>query len=106
VINIDPAATISNGIPTYKIVLQFDQSDDRIKTGMTANIVIINDKHDNALVIPSSAVISKSGESFVLASHGGKTAEIKITKGIESSQGYTEILSGLNEGDKVATFGK
>lgn len=37
---IDPAETIVEGVPTYKVTLRLSDSDARIKSGMTANIAI------------------------------------------------------------------
>src|SRR5581483_10901237 len=57
VIKIDPAETIVDGVPTYKTTFQFDTPDDRIKSGMTANIDIQGDSHTDVLAVPERAVI-------------------------------------------------
>ena len=41
VIKIDPAATIIDGVPTYKVTLKFVDQDERIRSGMTANLDIL-----------------------------------------------------------------
>ncbi len=41
---VDSAPTIQNGVPAYKITLQFDQNDTAIGVGMNANITILSTK--------------------------------------------------------------
>lgn len=41
VIKIDPAATVIDGVPTYKVTFRFISMDQRIKSGMTANLNIL-----------------------------------------------------------------
>lgn len=107
VIAIDPAATIIEGVPTYTVRLQFTAEDERIKPGMTANVIIFADKRENVLAIPQRAIIEDSGEKSVriLRGEGRKQTveEISITTGLRGSDGSVEILSGLQEGDRVIT---
>lgn len=107
VIAIDPAATIIEGVPTYTVRLQFTAEDERIKPGMTANVTIFADKRENVLAVPQRAIIDEDGQKSVrvLRGEGRKqiAEEISVTTGLRGSDGNVEILSGLNEGDKVIT---
>lgn len=102
---IDPAETMENGVGTYKVTLLFDTSDSKIYSGMTANINISTRNATQALAVPSSAIITKGNDKFILVPSGKNFSEQKVTVGITSYDNYTEILSGLKEGDEVATFG-
>ncbi len=106
VISIDPAATASKGIPTYKIISEFAGDDARIKTGMSANVTIIDAKHPDTIAIPAGAVIEDNGQTFVMMKDANKIQKRQIKTGLSDSNGYVEVLSGLNEGDQVASFGK
>ncbi len=46
-VEIEPAETIIEGVATYKTTLQFNKEDERIKSGMTANIDIETQKKEN-----------------------------------------------------------
>lgn len=106
VISIDPAETIIEGVATYKTKFQFANEDERIKSGMTANIDILTDKRENVLTIPQRAVITKNDEKFVLLDTGKSEPEnVKIETGLKGSDGMIEVLSGLKEGDKIVSFG-
>ncbi len=106
VISVDPAETISEGVATYKTKFQFAGEDERIKSGMTANIDILTDKKENVLIIPQRAVITKNDEKFVLLDTGKPEPEnVKIEAGLKGSDGMVEVVSGLKEGDRIVGLG-
>jgi RND family efflux transporter MFP subunit len=106
VIATDPGATVQNGISTYKTTLEFNNEDDRIKTGMSANVIISDQTHTGVLVIPQTAVITKGNQKFVLTkAQNGKTVTTQIQTGISGLDGNVEVTSGLSEGEEVAAFG-
>jgi len=103
---IDPAETIVDNVATYKTKLQFTKDDDRIKSGLTANIDIMAAKSANALFVPQRAVITRDNEYFVRLGNinGTQIQEQKIVVGLKGSDGNYEIISGLKEGDRVVSF--
>jgi len=101
---IDPAETVIEGVPTYKTTLQFSGKDERIKSGMTANIDILTGERHNVLAIPGRAVFAKEGNQIVRVIIDGETQEREVTTGLRGSNGTVEIVSGLSRGDKVITF--
>lgn len=106
VISIDPGETIIEGVSTYLTKLHFVKYDSRIKPGMTANIDVVSAKHENVLSIPQRAIQKKTeGESVLLykgtIKNVSSTEERKITTGLRGVDGYTEILSGLAEGQEI-----
>ena len=103
VTSIDPAETVIDGVPTYKTTLQFETSDNRIKSGMTANTDISGAKRENALFIPGRAISGKGAAKTVNLIEGETTREVTIETGLRGSNGDVEIISGLKEGDKVKT---
>ena len=101
VTSIDPAETVIDGVPTYKTTLQFKTSDDRIKSGMTANTDISGAKRENVLFLPGRAISGKGTAKTVSIIDGDATREVTIETGLRGSNGDVEIISGLKEGDRV-----
>jgi RND family efflux transporter MFP subunit len=103
---IDPAETIIEGVSTYKVTLQFDNSDNRIRSGMTANTEILTHEKNNVLVVSSRAVVDDGGKKTVrVVNKDGKTfTSVPVTIGLKGSYGTTEIISGLIDGQKVVTY--
>lgn len=105
VITVDPAATTQNGINGYKVTLQFDGNDTRIKEGLTGNITIITQTKNAVLRIPNSAVVKQGDQQFVMRKTGTTDELLPITTGIVDANGYVEVTSGLSEDDQIKSFG-
>lgn len=105
VIEIDPAATIQNGVASYEVKLQFDENDPRISSGETGSAKIITQSLQNVMSIPTSAIIMDNGQYFVIAQTATGTQEVPVQIGIQSDSGFTQITSGLSAGEEVQTFG-
>ncbi len=106
VVKIDPAETMIGGVPTYKVILQFEGENGRVKSGMTANVDIMTAKRENVIIVPQRAVITKNNERFVRVIEGETVLEKKVETGLRGSDGNIEIVNGLNEGEKIVTFVK
>ncbi len=104
VVKINPAETIIEGVATYKATFQFTEDDERIKSGMTANIDVMADKRENVIVLPQRAVITKDGDKIVRVVKGNNIMEVKVETGLRGSYGDIEIIKGISEGDKVITL--
>lgn len=102
--SIEPAETIVEGVATYKTKFQFLKNDERVKSGMTANIVVFTDKRENVLTIPQRAVTSQNGEKSVLVDKGKGISEKRVIEtGLRGVDGNVEVLKGLEEGESVIT---
>lgn len=84
----------------YYANLSVENDDQSLRIGMTTQAQVTIDKREQVLTIPTT-VIKKRGETtYVLVLENGQSVEKPIQTGISDTQ-HTEILSGLNEGDKV-----
>ncbi len=101
--SIDPAATSKDGGPTYITILQFANTDEKIKPGMTANITIKGEEKQNVLAVPQRAVASRDNAKYVRVLVGKNIVEKEVTTGLRGSDGNVEIISGLSEGEEVVT---
>jgi len=80
--------------------------DSRIRPGMTVSIEIITEQKQNVLVVPQDILIVKpNGEKYVFIVKNNIAKIVKVETGIESNT-EIEIISGLNEGDKVVIKGQ
>ena len=89
---------------TVKVRLDFDNENWELKPDMYANVLIDSLIADDPIVVPSEAVI-RSGERNVVitAIGGGKFLPKDVRLGVESGDGYYEVLHGLKAGEKVVT---
>jgi RND family efflux transporter MFP subunit len=103
IVSIEPAETVIDGVSTYKVTLQFKNVDDKIKSGMTADIVITGAEKRGVLAVPLRAVSFRDGGAWVRVVEDGKLADRQIVLGLRGSDGLAEVVSGLSEGELVSS---
>jgi len=98
--------TIDPKTRTLQARLRFDNPDDALKPDMYANVHIYAGPKEDVLSIPREALI-KLGKTqrVIVALPEGRFRAQQVTAGLESGD-FVEIISGLNEGDKVVTSGQ
>lgn len=107
VVAIDPAETIVDNVPTYKVTLDFLKNDPRIKSGMTANIDVATAKQVNVLLVPQRSTQIINGKRFVTVVNADQTTQdVEITTGLRGSDGLIEVVAGLTEGAKILSTPK
>ena len=88
------SALKASGSDTYSVFRFLDPGVD-VKVGQKACIVVVKDKKEDVLSVSNSAIHRDDGGSYVSLESGDKAY---ITKGMTDGV-FTEILSGVNEGD-------
>ena len=89
---------------TIKVRLEFDNPDWQLKPDMYANIEIASLIEGESVALPSEALI-RSGERNVVITktEKGKFLPKNVIIGIESGDGYYQVLEGLIDGEIVVT---
>ncbi|MFH1046797.1 MAG: efflux RND transporter periplasmic adaptor subunit [Patescibacteria group bacterium] len=104
VVAIRPAETVIDSVIFYKTTIRFDVEDERLRSGMTANLDIETDRQDSTLRIPVRALRQRNGDTFVEVMGGdGAITEVDVTIGLETDD-YLEVLSGVSAGDSVVVY--
>lgn len=105
VVSVNPAETLLDGVATYKTTFEFVEKDSRIKSGMTADIIVKGEEKDNVLAVPGRSIISRDGIKYVEVQNiDGTVVEKPVKTGLRGSDGNVEITEGLSEGDRVVVF--
>jgi RND family efflux transporter MFP subunit len=92
---------------TAKVRLEFENPGYFLKPGMFVSVQIASELEPSALLAPDSAVL-RSGEknTVFVALPGGKFDPRTVALGLESEHNMYEVISGLNEGERVVTSGQ
>jgi multidrug efflux pump subunit AcrA (membrane-fusion protein) len=101
VVSVDPAETEKGGVPTYKTVLSFLSQDPRIRSGMTANVLITTGVLPNTVVIPAGAIGRDAQGAYVSVVENGKVERRSVELGVTPSLGQVEVRSGLSGGETI-----
>lgn len=85
------------GVYTFFEVLNADES---IQFGEDIKVVTVEEYRDKVLVIPTDCIHRKDGKPFVYLDNNGNKEAVFIEIGI-ADDFNTEVLTGLQEGDRV-----
>ncbi|MBI3632363.1 MAG: efflux RND transporter periplasmic adaptor subunit [Candidatus Vogelbacteria bacterium] len=113
---IDTVGTVSQGVVTYNVQINFATQDGRVKPGMSVSAAIVTDVKTDVLAVPNGAVKSQGNSQYVdifnqamaRGTDGQGTPSAILPKQQTVSIGLandtlTEITSGLSGGENVVT---
>jgi len=94
------AGTVEAGVVFYKTTITLENPDKELRDGMSATAEIIIDRRDNVLLVPNRAIRGSWKNPWVEVVTDGEIEQRELSLGI--SDGIdTEVLSGLEEGERV-----
>jgi multidrug efflux pump subunit AcrA (membrane-fusion protein) len=106
--NVSPLVTNQVGAPSFPIKIRLEPTGQSFQGGLTATANIIVSKRENVLLIPNHAIRGSPGNYWVdvvTDEKTGATGKRQVGLGIQGqdAQGkeVTEVITGLNEGEKV-----
>lgn len=104
---IDPVTTDVDGVPKYRVKLDFVYPHEEFRVGMSGDTEIITGMRPAVVTVPRRAIIEEEGKAFVrVLGDDGEVEERTVTVGMEGEGGDTEIMSGLSGGEIVIVLEK
>ena len=102
---ISPFGVLSGSVVKFTVFIALDPSDAPLRGGLSATAVVTSSSAKDALLVPVSLVFTTRNGSFVMVENAqtGKPERKQVTIGVKNAQ-YVQVLTGLNEGDKVVEF--
>ncbi len=99
--------TVDEKTRTARVRLEFHNPGYFLKPGMYATVELTAELSPSALLVPDSAVL-RSGEknTVFVALDQGHFEPRPVTIGARAKGGFYEVLSGLQEGERVVTSGQ
>ena len=88
---------------TTKVRLVFENKERLLRPDMFADVTILSDTQEDAVVIPAEAVV-RSGDraQIFVVREPGKFEPRDVALGVES-QGFVTVLDGVSEGEQIVT---
>lgn len=102
---IDQTATDKDGVPKYRVKLDFVFPHDNLKVGMTGDAEIVTGFRPDVVSVPQRAVLENDGTFFVRIQKDGNIIERTVTTGMEGEGGNIEV-TGVEEGETVIVLEK
>jgi multidrug efflux pump subunit AcrA (membrane-fusion protein) len=98
---VSPTSSVVSNVVTYPVTVALTNPPSTVKQGMTAQVAVIVQTATNVLELPSAAITTTGSISTVkVIDASGTQKTTPVTLGLVGTS-YTEIASGLSEGQKV-----
>ena len=92
---------------TARVRIELPNPDGALKPDMFATARITTRVHPNALAIPDEAVLHSGTRSLVVVAIGeGRFEPREVELGLDTGEGWIEVLSGVREGERIVTSGQ
>jgi len=88
----------------FGVEIQFDNPNRILKSGMTSDLSITIYTKPNTIIVPRNFIKTELGKNFVFIDVNGIASRRDIVTG-ENAGIYTEVISGLQAGDRLITDG-
>ena len=100
VASIGLVASTSSGVATFPVVINVTGTPSGLYQGASATVSIIYNQLSNVLAVPTAAVVFSGGKIVVYTMVHGRRVAKDVTSGL-TSEGLTQITSGLTAGEQV-----
>lgn len=102
IVRISP--TIDTRTGTFRATVMIDNQKGELAPGMFGRFTVAYEKHSNALVVPSTALLDEDEQATVYVVRDDQVVRRLVETGIESD-GEIEILGGLGENEQIVVTG-
>ena len=89
----------------YAVTLAIPADAAGLLAGMFADVTFHTDVSENAIVIPTQAILTRGETQYVFLVENNAAKYVEVTAGL-TGNGVTEILSGLTAGQQLVTVGQ
>ncbi len=101
--SISSAGTNESGVVEFRVSVKLEDADEVVKPGFTSVVSIITSQIEDALLIPTQAILSQNGASVVMRVNAdGSMTAVPVKLGATSDV-HTQVINGdLAVGDQLA----
>lgn len=98
---ISPEAVKEQNVTSFQIRVALTTGESQLRSGMNADLAFVGNVIDNALVVPTVAIVTREGKRGLLLPNAKNEPEFREATAGVTIGNQTQILSGAKLGDRV-----
>jgi HlyD family secretion protein len=99
---IAPEAVVENNVTSFQVRVALISGQEKLRSGMNVDVTFLGDSIQNALVVPTVAIVTQNGKTGVLVPNADNTKTTFNPVTIGSTIGnQIQILKGVQAGERV-----
>lgn len=96
-----PEAVVEQNVTSFQVRVEMLTGKEKLRSGMNVDLTFLGNQLNNALIVPTVAIVTNQGQTGVLIlGNNNKPRFQSVTTGATIGN-QTQILEGLNAGDRV-----
>ena len=99
------APEVDVGGRSFMVRAQIANDDNRLVPGLFAQVELVLERKENALLIPEAALMPAGDQQYVYRIEDGKAVRAEVSLGMRQGD-LVEVISGLDAGAQVITAGQ
>lgn len=100
---IAPEAIKEQNVTSFQVRVALLNGQDRLKSGMNVDVSFVGERAVNALAVPTVAIVSQGGEAGVLVPDDRQQPVFRVITVGSTVGDLTQVMDGLEAGDRVFT---
>ncbi len=98
----DLSGTVAQNSVSFTVTVHLADADSLVKPGMAANVTIVTNEVQDALLVPSTAIfVDDNNQQFVYLVKGGALTQVPVSVGAVSDTASQVTSDNLQEGDTI-----
>lgn len=98
---IEPEAISEGDVTSFRVRVKLNNEESDLRSGMNVDAIFVGKPIDNALVVPTVAVTNRNEQMGVIVPDSQGKAKFKPVKVGVTQDGSTQIIEGLEAGERV-----
>lgn len=101
IVQIDPESIVLQDVTYYRILLDLDEIDPRVRSGMSVDVDIVVQEKNDVVTVPLRFIRTDDTGTYVNIASGEGYEKKYVILGIEGDSGNVEVTDGLTVGQKI-----
>ena len=98
---VDLVGRNQDGVMSYKVRISVNEPDERLRSGMSVEVVIKVASFENALIIPSAAIRFYEGQRLIFVLRDGQAVPVQVRVGALNGEQAQVVGGNIKAGDQV-----
>lgn len=98
---IAPAAVEEQNVTSFQVRVALTSGQEELRSGMNVDLTFLGTKLNQALVVPTVAIVTKEGQTGVLVVNDENQPEFQPVTIGPSIGNQTQVMEGVNSGERV-----
>jgi HlyD family secretion protein len=96
-----PEAVVEQNVTSFEVRVTLLTGQKELRSGMNVNLTFLGQQVNDALVVPTVAIVTQNGKTGVMVPDANNKPQFKSVTIGSSLQNQTQILKGLRRGERV-----